>query len=609
MSAQATAENSAEVVPPEIADLLAKEKVAVEKVVSLKAEKADAGLIKEAVDEMLKIRSLLPPQYQPKKKEKEKKKKGGGADERAAKKEARRLARLKKQGGGDENKVVKDISADMYGDLPLPQSRTNDKSGRIWFHVKNLTTQFADERQGEKVWVRGYAHTVRGQSKFAFIVLRQTLYTVQCVVNDKAAAKWAGKIPSESVIDIEGTVVKLDKPTKATQQDVEIQISKIFVVSRSTTQLPFQVVDAGRSEEEIKALEEKDEKVVRVGLDNRLDNRHLDLRTPVSQAICRINSYVCKYFRDYLLDEDFVEIQTPKLLGGASEGGADVFMLDYFGRPCCLAQSPQIHKQITSACSGLERVFEIGPVFRAENSNTNRHLCEFHGLDIEMAFKEHYHEVLDTFSDMFTYIFDNLYKNQTDELATVRKYHHFEDLVYRAPDSVPKEKISGTFGRTLRLTFEEAIKMLREAGVTEEEQEDYDDLSTPVEKKLGGLVKEKYGVDFYFLDKFPLEPRPFYTMPCPENPKLSNSYDFFIRGQEILSGAQRVHDSKMLEKAVAAKGVPVESLRFYIDSFKVGAQPHGGGGIGLERVVMLFLGLPNIRNVTYFTRDPGRLAP
>mmetsp|Transcript_28510 Transcript_28510/g.34857 ORF Transcript_28510/g.34857 Transcript_28510/m.34857 type:complete len:516 (-) Transcript_28510:53-1600(-) len=513
----------------------------------------------------------------------------------------------KHQGDGDENVVVKDIAKDTHGDLPLPQSRPQDKSGRTWTHVKKLNGDFAEEMKDNKVWLRGYAHTVRGQSKYAFIVLRQTLYSVQCVVNDKDAAKWAAKIPSESVIDVEGTVVKLENPTKATQSDVEIQVSKVFVVSRATPLLPFQVVDAGRSEAEITKLEQADQKVVSVGLDTRLDHRHLDLRTPVSQAICRINSAVCTYFREYLISQDFVEIQTPKLLGGASEGGAEVFATDYFGQGAFLAQSPQLHKQICAACSGIERVFEIGPVFRAENSNTARHLCEFHGLDLEMAFKEHYHEVLDMFSDVFTYIFDKLNENLKAEINTVREYHGFEDLVYKAPDSC--KNVSGTWSRTLRLTFEEAIKLLRAAGVTDEEQEDYDDLSTPVEKKLGAIVKEKYGVDFYFLDKFPLKPRPFYTMPCPENPKLSNSYDFFIRGQEILSGAQRVHVPDMLEKAIAAKDIPVESLRFYIDSFKAGAQPHGGGGIGLERVIMLFLGLPNIRNVTYFTRDPTRLSP
>jgi len=297
-------------------------------------------------------------------------------------------------------------------------------------------------------------------------------------------------------------------------------------------------------------------------------------------------------FRECLMKKGFVEIHTPKLISGASEGGADVFTLDYFGQPACLSMSPQLHKQITAASSGFERVFETGPVFRAENSNTRRHLCEFTGFDLEMVIHEHYDEVLEVFSDLFIHIFDGLNERCSAEIERVREQHPFEDLEYLRP--------------TLKLTYAEGCALLREAGV---EQDDYDDLSTENEKKLGDIVKEKYKTDFFFMDKYPLSVRPFYTMPCPENPKLSNSYDFFIRGQEILSGAQRIHDPDLIEERAKAWGIDLNDIQAYLSSFRHGSQPHGGGGIGLERVVMLFLGLPNIRKSAWFPRDPKRIAP
>ena len=254
--------------------------------------------------------------------------------------------------------------------------------------------------------------------------------------------------------------------------------------------------------------------------------------------------------------------------------------------------SPQLHKQMTAASSGFERVFETGPVFRAENSNTRRHLCEFTGLDFEMVIHEHYNEALEVFNDLFIYIFDGLNERCKVEIERVREQFPFKDLKYLRP--------------TLKLTYAEGCALLREAGV---DQSDLEDLSTENEKKLGDLVAEKFGTDFFFLDKFPLAVRPFYTMPDPNNPNLSNSYDFFIRGQEILSGAQRIHDPDFLEERATVHGIDLKDIKAYVDSFRHGTQPHAGGGIGLERVVMLFLGLTNIRKSAWFPRDPKRISP
>lgn len=269
-----------------------------------------------------------------------------------------------------------------------------------------------------------------------------------------------------------------------------------------------------------------------------------------------------------------------------------VFTLKYFGTDACLAQSPQLYKQMATACSDLERVFEIGPVFRAENSNTHRHLCEFHGLDMEMVINEHYYEVLDVFSELFTYIFDGLNSRFKKEIEVVRAQHPFADLQYSKP--------------ALRITYAEGLALLKEDGWNVPFG---DDLSTAQEKALGAIVKRKYATDFFMMDKYPFAIRPFYTMPDPENPALSNSYDFFLRGEEIVSGAQRVHDPELLARLAGEKGIRVDTIQSYVDSFKHGALPHGGGGVGLERVVMLFLGLNNIRKAALYTRDPKRLTP
>jgi len=215
-----------------------------------------------------------------------------------------------------------------------------------------------------------------------------------------------------------------------------------------------------------------------------------------------------------------------------------------------------------------------------------------------MAFEEHYHEVLDVLEELFLYIFNGLHTKFAHEIATVRKQYPVEEFIFPEPGKVP------------RLTFAEGIALLRTIPGKGDLPDD-EDLSTENERILGGLVKEKYGYDFYILDKFPLSVRPFYTMPDPENPKLSNSYDFFMRGEEILSGAQRVHDSKFLAQRMKEMSVDPDGpgLKDYVDAFRFGAPPHAGGGIGLERVVFLWLGLGNIRKASAFPRDPVRLRP
>jgi len=570
------------------------------------------------------------PQGQPGQPEKLSKK----AQNKLAKKEAKAKAQGEKQATQQQSKAASNVVFDNFGKLPMIQSK--DRPGRVFTRVENLD----ESKANQTVLLRVRVHTSRPTGNLCFLLLRQRSFTVQAVVAkggnvSKEMVTFSKNISKESIVDVEGVVSVVNaRIESATQQTVEIQVQKIFLVNHSEP-LPMQIEDASRStplitqrEAEVKQLETQIEQVTQrlkdvaadsedgkkltgelealkkklentplfptVGMDTRLNNRVLDLRTPANQAIFTLQSGVCQLFREYLYNNGFVEIHSPKFIGSASEGGANVFKLDYFDTKAYLAQSPQFYKQM-GICADMERVFEIGPVFRAEYSLTHRHLCEFTGLDLEMAFNEHYHEVLDVLGDLFTYIFEGLEKRFAKQLDAVKQQYPFEPLKFSKPP--------------LKLNFPDAVKLLNEKGKIDPPMNELDDFNTTNEKLLGKIVKEVYDTDFFIIDKFPKAVRPFYTMPDPNDERWSNSYDFFLRGEEILSGAQRVHDPELLTQRAKECGVDVEKIKDYVDSFKFGILPHAGGGIGLERVVMFYLGLKNIRYTSMFPRDPKRLTP
>jgi nondiscriminating aspartyl-tRNA synthetase len=327
----------------------------------------------------------------------------------------------------------------------------------------------------------------------------------------------------------------------------------------------------------------------------RLNNRIVDLRTAPSQAIFRIQSGICNLFRSYLDTQGFIEIHTPKLQGGATESGASVFEVNYFGRQAFLAQSPQLAKQMCIAAD-FERVYEVGPVFRAEDSNTPRHLTEYTGLDLEMALEEHYHEALDIIDNMFKHLWKGIYDRYQKEIDLLSHFYPHEKVLW--------------LEETPRIPFKEGVQMLIDDGWVDEDgnpPSPLEDLATRAEIRLGALVREKYKTDYYILDKFPASARPFYTMPDPNDDRYTNSFDIFMRGQEILSGGQRIHESKFLEKKIKAQGINPDSMAEYLEGFRWGAPPHAGCGIGLERLTYLFLNLGNIRLASLYPRDPKSL--
>ncbi|OTF77844.1 aspartate-tRNA ligase, cytoplasmic-like protein [Euroglyphus maynei] len=505
--------------------------------------------------------------------------------EKAAKKAEAAQKRAETQQQQSEASV-EDHAKDNYGVSPMIRS-TEKKSERTFINVSQIDESLANQT----IWIRGRLHTSRAVGKQCFFVVRQRQSTLQCLLSvgehvSKQMVKFVTSITKESIIDVQGFIkISPTRIESCTQQMVECSVEKIFVISAAEPMLPLLIDDAARPEHEV------GDGLSTVNQDVRLDNRVLDLRTTTNQAIFKLEAGVVHVYRRSLERRGFIEIHTPKIIPAASEGGANVFEVSYFKGSAYLAQSPQFYKQMAIAAD-FDRVFTIGSVFRAEDSNTHRHLCEFVGLDFEMAFKYHYHEVLDLIGELFVELFKGLQREYAEEIQTINRQFPCEPFKFLEP--------------SLRINFSEGVRLLRENGV---EMGDEEDLSTANEKLLGKIIKQKYDTDFYILDKFPLAIRPFYTMPDPENPKYSNSYDLFMRGEEIMSGAQRIHDSQFLLERIKHHGIDASKMKCYIDAFRYGAAPHAGGGIGLERVTMLFLGLNNIRKTSLFPRDPKRVSP
>lgn len=509
--------------------------------------------------------------------------------------------------------------------------------------------------------VRARVERVRGRGKVAFLHLRQPpLESLQAVCTGKALATQAQSITPESIVDVTGTVQRTSSPVHSTTcPHCELLVTSISVVSPAATPLPFPYRDTNTK------------------LDTRLNHRVMDLRTERMVAISRLVSALGEAFRTELLARSFIEVHTPKLIAAASEGGSNVFAVDYFGKAAYLAQSPQLYKQMMLMGDAM-RVFEIGPVFRAENSLTHRHLTEFVGLDGEMVIEASHTEVLDVLEPVMCAmltklrtkhgaLIDTLWQQQQQQQQEVEEGHGngvaagegssstteargpaLRDICCEVPESVidslglttdspstsslpqakttqlaSKDKYHGRIAgggcgvnapRVLRLAFKDAAQLLADKGGADVMTGctlPLTDFSLPQERRLGQLIKARYGVDLYVVDYFPAAARPFYTMPVdpadPDGP--TRSYDMYLRGEEICSGAQRIAEVGLLEQRLAAKKVDQSTVQDYVDAFRYGAWPHGGFGLGLERIALFFLGLDDIRHVSLFPRDPKRITP
>ncbi len=443
-----------------------------------------------------------------------------------------------------------------------------------------------------QVHFRARVHRIRIQSKIIFIVARQNSNTIQCIYfktpNDEETSKNISELTKESIVDITGTIKAVKPAVKScTIKNFEINILSIKCVSSANSILPIQIDERIYLPDKSTGDElERESKLV-----TRLNNRVLDLRKSENQLIFRLQAAISKIIRKFFNRNNFMEIHSPKLIGTASEGGSNVFEVKYFDQCAYLAQSPQLYKQM-AICADFQRVYEIGPIFRAEKSYTHRHLTEFTGIDMEMTINQNYHEILDIFNFLFIELFEELKSNFGTEIEEFWSEYGIEPFEFSKP--------------SVRITFKEGVKLLRESGI---ETGDFDDFNTEKERALGKIIKQKYKTDFFMVDQFPTNIRPFYTQINNDDPNYSNSYDFFIRGEEILSGSQRISDYHLLLSSAKNHNIDIEKISDYLQSFKYGVSPHGGGGIGLERVTMLYLGINNIRNVSLFPRDPTRIIP
>ncbi len=432
---------------------------------------------------------------------------------------------------------------------------------------RKYSSELSPEMDGEQVRIAGWVHERRKLGKLIFLLVRDRDGIVQVTLPKKfvpqEAFEIAKKIPKESVIAVEGKLQKMENAPNG----FEILPEKIEVISEASQPLPLD--PTGK---------------VPANLDTRLDNRFLDLRKPEVMAIFKIRSQALKAARDYFLSKGFIEVHTPRIISTASEGGTELFPLAYFEKEAFLAQSPQLYKQ-TLMATGMDAVFEIATYFRAEEHDTIWHLNEITAIDSEIAFIESEEDVMRVIEEMVHAIITHVKENCQRELEILKAEIE--------PPTLPLP----------RITYDRALELLEEHNLVLKYGED---LTTESEKKLGEIMAEE-GHELYFITKYPLDIKPFYTMP--EGESLSRAFDLEFRGREIVSGSQRIHDPNLLVERIKAHGLKPESFESYLQAFRYGMPPHGGFGMGIERFLMLLLNLPNIREAVLFPRDRHRLTP
>ncbi|MPZ89860.1 MAG: aspartate--tRNA(Asn) ligase [Nitriliruptorales bacterium] len=422
---------------------------------------------------------------------------------------------------------------------------------------------------GETVSVSGWVHTLRLQSKMQFVVVRDHTGMVQVThrrgETGEALEADLEHLTAESAVRIVGQVV--DNPV-VKLAGLEIVPESVEVLNRAEAPLPI------------------DE---RTGLEHRLDWRFLDVRKRASaQLLFAVQTTLEQGMRGYVYAQGCTEMHTPKLMGTASESGAEVFKLGYFDRSAYLAQSPQFFKQMAIA-AGIDRVFEIGPVFRAEPSFTSRHATEFTGVDVELAWITDVEDVMVFEERMLAYAL-----GQVAEVHGEAIEEHFGVQVV-----VPEVPFP-------RITMAEAQEILRARDSNPAGKEDLD---SEGERGVAAYIKEETGHDFVFVTHYPTSIRPFYHMRPADRPDLTLSFDLLWKGLEVTTGAQREHRYDVLLKQAAEKGMSTEPLQDYLNCFRYGCPPHGGLGMGLGRVLMVLLGLESIRETTFLFRGPNRLTP
>ena len=421
------------------------------------------------------------------------------------------------------------------------------------------------EREGMEVKAEGAVHRVRNMGEIVFVVLRQAEGLLQTVF-DREGFEQAGDIREGCTVRVEGVLRREERAPRG----VEIAAESAEILSVPAGPLPLPV----------------DKRKLGASLEARLDHRAISLRNVRERARFRVQEGIVRGFRDFLYSQGFTEIHTPKIGAKGAEGGANIFKLSYFHRPAVLAQSPQFYKQMMVGV--FDRVFETGPVFRAEKHNTRRHLNEYTSLDFEMGYIRGMEDVMGMETEMLRYVMEILKREYARELelldVTVPEIPFIPALRF----DEAKRLVFETYGRRARAPF---------------------DLEPEEESLIGTYAKETFGSDFVFITHYPSKKRPFYAMDDPEDVRFTLSFDLLYKGMEITTGGQRIHDYRMLTDKMAARGMTDEGMEEYLEAFRCGMPPHGGLGIGLERLTVQLLGEDNVREGCLFPRDMGRLTP
>ncbi len=427
--------------------------------------------------------------------------------------------------------------------------------------LRTHTTKEAAQLDGEEVKVCGWIHDIRVLGKIAFIILRDRygfaqLTLIRSIVGKEKFKEYT-KLTRESVICVRGKVQK----TKQAKLGFEILPEEIEVLNRAESPLPLGVADK-----------------VSADLETRIENRFLDLRKREVLAVFEIRSTILQGIREYLLNQNFVEVHTPKIVATATEGGTELFPVKYFEKDAYLNQSPQLYKQVLMA-AGLDRVLEVAPAFRAEEHNTTRHLNEFISIDIEMSFADE-EDAMHMLEGSIVNAIKKLKEERKEEMEILGINWEVPSLPFK------------------RITYDDALEIVRKKGINMEWGEDF---STEALKALGPELPE-----FYFITRWPMEIKPFYVLP---DGKYSHAFDLMYGEKEITSGAQRNHVYESLVEVMHSKGLNPENFEYYLRAFRYGMPPHAGWGLGLERLVMIITGVKNIRECVIFPRDRTRLVP
>ncbi|NDO18614.1 aspartate--tRNA(Asn) ligase [Lachnospiraceae bacterium MD329] len=427
--------------------------------------------------------------------------------------------------------------------------------------IGEITLEDLERSLDSSVTFSACVHKLRKMSGFTFVILRTGKYILQSVYTPKQCTDSISELCEGAYITVTGIV----KKEVRANYGYEITLTSFELLSKPAEEYPLHVSS----------------KKLGCSIETSMAHRSVALRHPQERAVFKISEGVVSGFREFMLSQGFTEIHTPKIVAAGAEGGANIFKLKYFDKDAYLAQSPQFYKQTCVAF--FDRVFEIAPVYRAEKHNSTRHLNEYIGLDFEMAFINDMHDVMAMETAMLKYVIEYLSKNYSHEL---------EMLNAELPviDEIPC------------VTFFEALDILGKS-------HNQFDLDPTDEVKLCDYAKEQFNSEFIFVEKFPGLKRPFYAMDSKDDPKLAESFDLLFRGLEITTGGQRIHDYNEQVEKLRRYHIEPEELGSYIDIHRYGMPPHGGLGIGLERVVMKLLGLSNIREASLFPRDIHHLDP